>query len=65
MKSEQDKKNELEIREANMLLALDNIRQKSLDGLYSSEKRVSEIIREIVDDELLELETKERTRKFA
>jgi hypothetical protein len=65
MNSEQNKKNEFEMREANMLRTLENIRQKSLDELYRSDKAVSEIIREIVDDELLDLETKERTKKYA
>jgi hypothetical protein len=65
MNIDQSKKNEFEIREASMLRVLENIRQRSLDELYRSDKSVSEIVREIVDEELLELETKERKKKYA
>ncbi len=64
-KDEKEKKLILENREAMLLVSLENIRQRCLNLLYGSEKAPSEIIREAVDDELLELEAKQGRARFA
>ena len=51
-------KNIFEYREATLLVALENIKQRSLSELYQSEKDAVDIIREATDLELLELELK-------
>ena len=55
-KEAQAKKNRFDSREAILLEALDNIKQRAIGELYESEREVVDIIRDIVDRELLDLE---------
>lgn len=59
-----NKKSILENREFILLEAIERIRQRALDMLYGTEKSPSEIIREAVDEELLDIEARQgRSRK--
>ena len=57
-KETQAKKNRFDSREAILLEALDNIKQRAIGELYESDREVVDIIRDIVDRELLDLEMK-------